>query len=55
MVEIVWSQTSENDLNEIIDYITQDSLEYALSFYEEDVKRLNFGVQAFLQFHNTRT
>jgi len=35
MVEIEWSQISENDLNEIIDYIAQDSLEYALSFYEE--------------------
>ncbi|MCK4371224.1 MAG: type II toxin-antitoxin system RelE/ParE family toxin [Candidatus Lokiarchaeota archaeon] len=34
MVEIEWSPTAENDLNEIIDYIAQDSLEYALSFYE---------------------
>ena len=35
MVEIEWSPTAENDLNEIIDYIAQDSLEYALSLYEE--------------------
>ena len=32
MVGIEWSPTAENDLNEIIDYIAQDSLEYALSF-----------------------
>ncbi len=35
MAEIEWSLKAENDLNEIIDYIAQDSLEYALSFYEE--------------------
>ena len=35
MVGIEWSPTAENDLNEIIDYIAQDSLEYALSFYEQ--------------------
>ncbi len=35
MVEIEWSPSAENDLNEIIDYIAQDSLEYALSFYEQ--------------------
>ncbi len=35
MVGIEWSSIAENDLNEIIDYIAQDSLEYALSFYEE--------------------
>ena len=35
MVEIEWSPLAENDLNEIIDYIAQDSLEYALSFYEQ--------------------
>jgi addiction module RelE/StbE family toxin len=35
MVGIVWSPTADNDLNEIIDYIAQDSIEYALSFYEE--------------------
>ena len=35
MAEIEWSSKAENDLNEIIDYIAQDSLEYALSFYEE--------------------
>ena len=34
MVEIEWSPIAENDLNEIIDYIAQDSLEYALSFYD---------------------
>ncbi len=35
MVGIEWSPTAENDLNEIIDYIAQDSLEYALLFYEQ--------------------
>lgn len=35
MVEVEWSPLADNDLNEIIDYIAQDSLEYALSFYEE--------------------
>ena len=35
MVGIEWSPIAENDLNEIIDYIAQDSLEYALSFYEQ--------------------
>jgi len=36
MAEIEWSSKAENDLNEIIDYIAQDSLEYALSFYEKN-------------------
>ena len=35
MAEIEWSIIAENDLNEIIDYIAQDSVEYALSFYEQ--------------------
>jgi len=35
MVEIEWSSTAQNDLNEIIDYIAQDSLEFALSFYDQ--------------------
>ena len=35
MAEIEWSLKAENDLNIIIDYIAQDSLEYALSFYEQ--------------------
>jgi len=35
MAEIEWSLKAQNDLNEIIDYIAQDSLEYALSFYEQ--------------------
>jgi len=48
MVEIEWSQTSENDLNEIIDYIAQDSLEYALSFYEEVREK----VENLIQFPN---
>jgi len=41
MVEIEWSPKAENDLNEIIDYIAQDSLEYALSFYEEIREKLD--------------
>ena len=40
MVEIEWSPTAKNDLNVIIDYIAQDSLEYALSFYEEVREKL---------------
>lgn len=35
MVEIEWSSVAEKDLNEIIDYIAQDSLEYALVFYDQ--------------------
>ena len=35
MVKIEWSPNAENDLNKIIDYIAQDSVEYALSFYEQ--------------------
>ena len=35
MVEIEWSSTAQNDLNDIIDYIAKDSVEYALSFYEQ--------------------
>ena len=46
MVEIEWSPTAENDLNEIIDYIAQDSLEYALSFYE----RISEKVESLTQF-----
>jgi len=43
MVKIEWSSSAENDLMEIIDYIAQDSVEYALSFYElvhEKIKNL---------------
>ena len=35
MAQIEWSVIAENDLNQIIDYIAQDSVEYALSFYEQ--------------------
>ena len=35
MVEIEWSSIAQNDLNRIIDYIAQDSLEYALLFFEQ--------------------
>ena len=44
MVKIEWSPQAENDLNEIIDYIAQDSLEFAVLFYEqirEKVENLN--------------
>ena len=40
MVGIEWSPTAENDLNEIVDYIAQDSLEYALLFYEQVRERI---------------
>ena len=45
MAEIVWSLKAENDLNEIIDYIAQDSLEYALSFYEEVREKIEILIQ----------
>ena len=35
MVEIKWAPKAENDLNGIIDYIAEDSIEFALSFYEQ--------------------
>ena len=45
MVKIEWSQIAESDLNEIIDYIAKDSLEYALSFYEEIREKVENLVQ----------
>jgi len=45
MAEIEWSSKAENDLNEIIDYIAQDSLEYALSFYEQVRERVENLIQ----------
>jgi len=45
MVEIEWSLKAENDLNEIIDYIAQDSLEYALSFYEQVRDKIQNPIQ----------
>lgn len=44
MVKIIWSPLAEKDLNDIIDYIGQDSPHYALVFYDqiqENVERLN--------------
>ncbi|MGQ4874619.1 MAG: type II toxin-antitoxin system RelE/ParE family toxin [Promethearchaeia archaeon] len=35
MVKIEWSAKAEDDLNEIIEYIAQDSIEFAISFYEQ--------------------
>jgi len=46
MVKIEWSSIAKNDLNEIIDYIAQDSLEYALSFYEQ----VNEKIENLTQF-----
>jgi len=40
MVKIEWTSTAQNDLNEIIDYIAQDSLEFALSFYDQVKEKL---------------
>ena len=34
MVEIEWASSAEIDLNEILDYIAQDSPQYALTFYD---------------------
>ncbi|MGV9173502.1 MAG: type II toxin-antitoxin system RelE/ParE family toxin [Promethearchaeia archaeon] len=39
MVKIEWSSRAEDDLNEIFDYIAQDSIEVAYSFYEKIKKR----------------
>ncbi|MFX1444578.1 MAG: type II toxin-antitoxin system RelE/ParE family toxin, partial [Promethearchaeota archaeon] len=44
MVEIEWAAIAENDLLEIIDYIAQDSPQYASLFFEqlqEKVEKLN--------------
>ncbi len=46
MVKIEWSPVAQNDLNEIIDYIAQDSLEYALNFYDQVREK----VQNLIQF-----
>ncbi|MBN1216463.1 MAG: type II toxin-antitoxin system RelE/ParE family toxin [Candidatus Lokiarchaeota archaeon] len=46
MVKIEWSPTAQHDLTDIIDYIAQDSLEYALIFYEEVREK----VQNLIQF-----
>ncbi len=35
MAEIKWAPKAENDLNGIIDYIAEDSIEFAISFYEQ--------------------
>jgi len=45
MAEIEWSFKAENDLFEIIDYIAQDSLEYALSFYEQVREKIENLIQ----------
>jgi addiction module RelE/StbE family toxin len=34
MVQIIWSEEAENDLDDIIAYISKSSLQYAHSFYE---------------------
>ena len=46
MVKIEWSPIAQNDLNDIIDYIAQDSLEYALNFYDQVREK----VQNLIQF-----
>ena len=35
MVEIEWSPSAQDELNKILDYIAQDSVEYALTFYDQ--------------------
>ncbi len=40
MVEIEWSPTAENDLNELIDYIAQDLPQYASLFYEQVIQEV---------------
>lgn len=40
MVEIEWAATAENDLLEIIDYIAQDSPQYAYYFSNNCKKKL---------------
>lgn len=40
MVKVEWSPLARDELNEIIDYIAQDSIEYAVSFYKEVHKKV---------------
>ncbi len=56
MAEIEWSLKAENDLNEIIDYIAQDSLEYALLFYDEVREKIEnlIIVKLFLYLHDVQ-
>ncbi|MBY9005909.1 MAG: leucine-rich repeat domain-containing protein [Candidatus Lokiarchaeota archaeon] len=46
MVKIERSPVAQNDLNEVIDYIAKNSLEYALTFYEQVREK----VQNLIQF-----
>ncbi|MBN1803522.1 MAG: type II toxin-antitoxin system RelE/ParE family toxin [Candidatus Lokiarchaeota archaeon] len=39
MAKIEWSSLAESDLNEIIDYIAQDSLEYPFPFLTKFAKK----------------
>jgi len=50
MVEIEWSSIVQNDLNKIIDYIAQDSLEYALLFYEQVREKVENSIISTLSF-----
>lgn len=45
MVEVEWSFIAGKDLNAIIDYIAQDSLEYAVSFYEQVHEKIEYLTQ----------
>ncbi|HAK47438.1 MAG TPA: plasmid stabilization protein [Spirochaeta sp.] len=43
-MEIIWTKTARNDLNEIVEYIANDSVEIALKKYfeiRESTKQLN--------------
>ena len=50
MVEIEWSSIAQNDLNKIIEYIAQDSLEYALLVYEQVREKVENSIISTLSF-----
>ena len=48
MVEIEWASTAEKDLYEVIDYIAQDSPQYAF-FFTEQVRKKIENLRSFPQ------
>ncbi len=41
MVEVEWSEAAKNDLRGIIEYVTQDSLQYAEYLYERILESID--------------
>ena len=46
MVQIEWSEESEEDLDDIISYLSKSSSQYAYSFFE----RVNEAIENIIQF-----